>query len=91
MKDIYENGDTKKWLEIVKMKGGFECLVKLYDIDGIFVKKESEDYKVIDIENGGKRFIDGYNCKTFIDGYDRKNYNWTLNYYDNLKFLIEKY
>lgn len=82
MKDIYENGDTKRWLEIVMENGGFKYLVELYGINNIFVKEEGDDYKIIDIENN-----DG---KTFINKYlDNKNdYEWKENYYNNLRSMI---
>ena len=82
MSNIYNQGDTNKWLIKVKERGGFEYLVKLYDIDDIFVKKEGDDYKIIDIENN-----DG---KTFINKYlDNKNdYEWKEKYYNNLKSMI---
>ena len=84
MKEIYENGDTKKWLDIVKSKGRFKYLVKLYNIDDIFVKKIRGKYKVIDIENNdGHSFIEKYR--------EEESYNWTPDYYNNLKSLISKY
>lgn len=73
----YKLPKTKIWLEEL---GSFKNLVDWYGIEGIFV---NDNYDVYDIEQGNGKVISAH-----LDKYD---WDWSENYYSNLRGYVDRF
>lgn len=73
----YNQPKTKIWLDAIR---SFEKLVDWFGIKGIFV---NDSYEVYDIEKGQDQVITDY-----LDEY---SWEWSSDYYNNLKLYIEQF
>jgi hypothetical protein len=73
----YKMPKTKIWLEKL---GSFKNLVDWYGIEGIFV---NDNYDVYDIERG--------NGKVILAHLDKYDWDWSENYYSNLKEYVDRF
>ena len=77
MKKAFNRKLTKKWLDNMKK---FENIVDFFGIKGIFV---DNNYNVYDLSS--------YDRKTLKKYQNRYSYDWTEQYYNNLKMKIEEF
>ena len=77
LKNTYEKPITRKWLEGI---GTFKKLTDIYEIRGIFT---DDEYRVINIETG-EQILE-------TPKFDSKLWDWSREFYDNLKCMIDKW
>lgn len=78
MAESYELEKTKKWFE--SFDYDFKKIVEWMGIDGIFV---NENLDVYDLEYNDERTIEEYS--------DKYPYDWSLEYYENVKKKVEEF
>lgn len=78
LESTYNLPKTKKWLEYFEYN--FNKIVEFYKLENAFVKKEGQEYKILNLET---------NDGSYVESYQEYNWSWSNNYYNNVKKQID--